>query len=83
MINAVLLVWRLPARGGCYLSVSLQTALKRMRLHVVRLHLQCFSGGDVLAACEDLVDVVAFCNAEGLPGVCLLARALSHVATCA
>jgi hypothetical protein len=33
-------------------------------------------GGDVLAACEDLVDVVAFCNAKGLPGVCLLARSL-------
>ncbi len=33
-------------------------------------------GGDALAACEDLVDVVAFCNAKGLPGVCLLARSL-------
>lgn len=33
-------------------------------------------GGDVLAACEDLVDVVAFCSAKGLPGVCLLARSL-------
>ena len=33
-------------------------------------------GGDVLAACEDLVDVVAFCSAKGLPGVCLLAQSL-------
>ena len=33
-------------------------------------------GGDALAACEDLVDVVAFCCAKGLPGVCLLARGL-------
>jgi hypothetical protein len=33
-------------------------------------------GGDALAACEDLIDVVAFCSAKGLPGVCLLARSL-------